>query len=609
MAASKNDLSRYSDIFSKKLPGTTALFIVLILISIVVGIASVALLHYETIRTGFDYILVNGTLGGLVALLLPTVLTVILIKAIRYRINIKHLLFIAMVGAVSYSIFLLLGSILHIVFGSPAATITILVGAASLFGWWFFISKVVLNFRKRSIIVALIQPTLNIVLFVGARHFFFTFNRPLGILFLKLYVGIFIFMIVSYILLYMFDRPLKKNLGVGSIDLFSSMLQSWLFNINTALPFSTKLGIRPSVDTNTLVVRNEREIKAVLFIPEIHYGPAGNLGASDFPNILERQIRKSYKAFGFVMHPTVNADRNPIAFGQINKIRAALYEGVAEAKRTKGGMSYSVGRCGPSRVIKLSFDGVSLITFTRAPRVTEDVAYDVSTLFKKTLSIKYGNTILIDAHNSRYESAPKSELDGVRFDSSSMKDYMKAIDSIKELHSAKECRVGVRGVELYDSLRMPKDIGRGDLNVAVFSFGSFKYAILQFNSNNILPSLRNEIVSYLRRKYKIEAEVYTTDTHSVNSLEWTVENVLGRYTKFRKLQPLIDKAVSGAIKNIEPVKIYHKKVVMEKFPIWGPEVGDTMVEMTKSIVARARVLSPIIIVSGFIVAALLISLV
>ncbi len=608
--ASSGDISKYSDIFATRLPGTAGLFLVLALFSIVIGVASVALDHYSLIHSMlFEYVIIRGVLVGMIAILLPAVLTVFMLKATKRMVQMKHLLFISIIGAVSYSIFLLLGSILHIAFGAPAATAVIFVGDASIFGWWFFINKVVLGFRKRAVLFALVQPTLNIILYLVVASSLFTFNRPLSILFLKLYLGIFVFMIVSYMLLYMFDRPLKKNLGVGGIDLFAGLLQNWLFNINTAMPFATKLGIKPDVETNTIVAKSGRDAKVIFFVPELHYGPAGNLGASDFPYILETQMHSKYKSVSFVMHPTVTADRNPMNASQISRVRSAMLDGIENGTLLKGGMTYSEGVNGDSHVIKLSFNGVSLVTFTRAPHVTEDVAYDVSSLFKKTLGSKYGHCILIDAHNSRYESAPKSERNGVRFDSRYMKDYIRAIDSMKQLYRSRTTSIGAKSVEIYRALGRPRDIGRGNLNVAIFSFGSFKYGIVQFNSNNVLPSLRNEIVSYIKKRYKVHAEVYTTDTHSVNSLEWAVENVLGRHTKFNRLKPFIDKAMIAALSDISHAKVYHKKVVMNKFPVWGPEVGDIMVEMTKDVIARARILSPIIIISGFIIAALLISVV
>ncbi len=606
----EKNLLKYSNIFSKRLPGTYILFSILLLESIVIGMASVALLHYKDLSALYSYILTSGTLAGLIAILLPTILTVVLMKMIRSKIGIKHLLFIAMIGSISYSVFILLSSILFIFFGIGIASIAILVGDASIFGWWFFMNKIVLGLKRKTVPVALIHPTLNVILFIAASGFIFRFATPFKFLIIKLYAGIFIFMIVGFILLYMFDRPFKKSLGVGGVDVFAGMLQNWLFDVNLASPFSAKLGIKEDVETNTIVLkRNNKSIKCVFFIPEIHFGPAGTLGASNFPYILEKYANKKYNSGAFIMHTAVTAERNPVSSSQVGKIRYALDNGVRGTRENGNGMSYSFGKSGSSNVAKISLGKVSIVTFSRAPYVTEDIAGDAASLFKRTLKAKYGESILIDAHNSRYESASDAELEGIKHGSRFMKEYMEAIEKIKTMHKSKSIRVGTGKIEIYEKTGKPKDLGMGNLNVAVFSFNGFRHAMIQFNSNNILPSLRGEIISHVRKRFGIGSEVYTTDTHFVNSIEHTVENVLGRYTKFRKIAPLLDIAMESALYSIEPVKVYHKTVVVKRFSIWGPAPGEHLVKITNSVVAKARILSPIIILSGFIAAAWIISLV
>ncbi len=189
-----------------------------------------------------------------------------------------------------------------------------------------------------------------------------------------------------------------------------------------------------------------------------------------------------------------------------------------------------------------------------------------------------------------------------------MKDYAQAMGRLKELHRSRSQRIGVSSVEVRKELGDPADLASGNLNTALFSFNGFRYAVLHFNSNNMLPSLREEIISYIKRSYRVNAEVYTTDTHAVNSIEYTVENVLGRYTKFKELKPFIDRAMAEAISDMGQVRVYHKRIVLKKFPVWGPDVGDILMNMAHSVVSRARLLSPIIILSGFVVAAVVIAL-
>ncbi len=610
MAKKDNSLFRYSEIFSTRLPGTIILFFMLLLFSAVVGIASVTIIHYRVLPRGLLYLVADGSLAGIIAVLLPSVLTVIFIKMSRHRISVKHTLFIAIITTASYSFFILLGSILYIVFGITAATITILVGDASIFGWWFFINKVVLGFKKKAILFAFIQPTLNIMLYIPAGRFLFRIDTPFNLLILKLYTGILIFLLVSYVLLYVFDRPMKKSVGVGGIDIFSSMLQNWLFDINTSSPFSSKLGTKADVETNTIIFRAlDGRIKGIFFIPGVHYGPAGTMGGSNIPYILERHVNSKYRATAFIMHTAVTAENNPISSRQVGRVMAALEEGMKGAPRVGNGMYFGKGSYRSCNVYKISFGSISLATFTRAPMVTDDIDVESAKLFRKSLQNRYGESILIDAHNSRYESAPKGELDGIRFGSRFMRDYINAIANIKNAHSSRKVRAGIASVEIYNRLNMPKDIGKGNLNAAVFSFGSFKYAMLQFNSNNILPYIRNEIISHVRRKYHISAEVYTTDTHSVNSIEYTVENVLGRYTKYKMIEKIVDEAMDKAINSVEEVNVYHKRVVMARFDIWGRELSRNLSSITGSVVSEARTLGTLIVISGFIIAAWIISLI
>ena len=129
--------------------------------------------------------------------------------------------------------FILLASIVYIFTHAYAiSTAIILVGDASIFGWWFFADRVVLGLKKRAIILAVVQPTLNILLYLPTSRFILTFTTPFNILLLKLFAGIFIFLIVSYAIIYIVDKPYNKNFGFHSFDAVSQMMQNWLFDVN-----------------------------------------------------------------------------------------------------------------------------------------------------------------------------------------------------------------------------------------------------------------------------------------------------------------------------------------------------------------------------------------
>jgi predicted neutral ceramidase superfamily lipid hydrolase len=597
--------------FSIGLPDTPVLFLMLLIMSVVIGVAAVALISHNIINTDFRYIAVNGSLTGIIAIMLPTLLTIMIVKAFKRYVDVKYIFFISIIGTISYSVFLLLASIVFIITHAYAISLAIiLVGDASIFGWWFFANKVVLGQKKKAIFLALVQPTLNVLLYLPASKFILSVDTPFNILLVKLYAGIFIFLLVGYAIIYIVDRPYKKSYGFHSFEAVSQMIQNWLFDANISTPFGLNFGTPLDIQTDTIIFKNGKgALKGIFFVPDIHYGPSGTLCGSDFPFLLERHATSKYKVPAFIMHSTVDMDHNPISSSQFNALREALDNGVKNAALTtkRGRFSYMESRSDTARIINLKFGELSLATLTRAPKVTEDVSPESSLLFKELLQTKLGTTVLIDAHNSRYESAPKAELDGVKFDSVAAREYIIAIRTLhKAQHKNSKVKMGIANRELYSALEHPIDIAKGNLNVAVFQFNGFKYAVIQFNANNILPTFRTAVLAHIKKKYGIEAELYTTDTHAVNSLEHNAQNVLGRYTKYSSLIGIVDQTIDKAISNIEPVTVYHSRSEMKRFKVWGPNAMENILTIAKSTFSTTRFIVPIIIVAGFIIAAWLI---
>ncbi len=600
--------------FSRGLPRTPIMFLLLLIMSMIIGVAAVALINYGMIATNFLYIAVNGSITGILAIMLPALLTILIVKSVKRYIDIKYIFFISIIVTVSYSFFILLGSIVYILTHAYSTAIAIiLAGDASIFGWWFFADKVVLGQKRRAVFLALVQPTLNVLLYLPSSRFMLALHASFNVLLLKLYAGIFIFLVVSYAIIYLVDRPYNKNFGFHSFDAVSQMIQNWLFDVNTSVPFGRNFGTPTDIRTDTMVFKNSRNaIKSIFFTPDIHYGPSGTLAGSDFPYMLEHYSNSKYKVPTFVMHSTVDMDHNPVSSTQFNRIKDALENGIKNAKQAKEGrFTYTESSHNGSRVIRLGFGSrLSLVTLTRAPRVTEDVSLESSVLFNELLESMFGPSILIDAHNSRYESAPKAELEGVKFNSEVSKDYIKAIKALgKPIHFSRKIRMGAAGSEIHVKLGYPIDIAKGNMNIAVFQFNGFKYAIIQFNANNALPQLRKALLRHVKEKYGVSAELYTTDTHAVNSMERSASNVLGRHTSYVKLIGIVDETMARALSSMEPVSAYHSRNEMKRFKVWGPDTMENMITIAKSTYGLTRLLVPIMVVLGFIAAAWIISII
>ncbi len=606
---------KHVSLFSKSLPKNSMLLLILIALGLVTGIASAALMDYSHLVRDISYVISNGILTGVFSIIIPATLAVVTIKMLRRYVTARYILFSTIIATVSYVIFFMLAAAVYAItknYSFPA--VIILLGDASTFGWWLFISKILLNEKLRAAPFALIQPTLNILFLIPGGRFIFAKTFPLNILLVKLYAGIFIFLMVVYFILYIMDTPLRKSLGFSGIDAFTQMLQNWLFDVNITINSNSlgPIGKSSDIETQMLAFKSPNgTIKSIFFIPEIHYGPMGTIGSSNFPYLLEHYGVSKHKAATFIVHPAVSEDNTAPSSSQYAKVVKAFDECFAGLERIEcRRFAFTRMDHNSARINILKFERIGLATFTRAPKVTEDITSEAAALFKKALEVEMQLPILIDAHNSRYETAPLSELSAVKFDSAIAKDYLYAIKHMpRELHSSKKIRFGSSSIELYSRLHEPKDLAPGNLNVAIFKFNGFSYCMVYINSNNLLPSFRSALVEGIKKRYGIDAEIYTTDTHYVNSFRDTASNVFGSVTKEKALLPALYECIDDALAKMENVDVYYGRSVIKNFRIWGTNERERIITAVNSMLAIAKLLVPIVIIMGFFIAALVISLI
>ncbi len=584
--------------FSKKLPPGPMLFCMFFIASVAFGVASVSLAHPSAPISDWPNLLIGGSIVGIITLVVPVAVTAIFIKLIANRMAIRHLLFMSAVGGIVFDLCVLLGGALYPFFGPDIAVLPVILGAASIYGWWFFAGKVIFSKRK-SPFLALVQSTLSILFYVPSGRLFFSNNIPTNVLLLKLYAGMLVFAFVIYAIIYIFNRPIKRGLGIDGVGAFSDMLKEWLFGISSENPFAGSYGHHTSIRTDTIIFKKPGKT-SIFFIPNIHYGVMGNIGGSNFPYLLERHCQLRYKSAAFIMHPATNEDTNPVASMQISKLYGAIRLAMHHCNARSSSSSYLEGAFGKSRVVGLSFGGVNLVILSRAPAITEDFSPDAAELLRGLITARTGKpTILIDAHNSRYESASKSDLAGVRMGTNQMRDYMRAVELLKPLRKSNKLLVGIASTELYVRSGAPKDLGHGNLNVAAFGFGGFRYVLLQFNSNNMLPSFREEVVGHIKSKFGVSCEVLTTDTHAVNSMNLPVSNVLGRHAKFAAIRPTVDECIGAALADLGEAKVCHTTKEVSNFVVWGPNAREKIFSVLDSVSSLAKILVPTIIALGF----------
>ncbi len=606
MARKKVDVTKYTHYFNISTPPAGLQMILLLALGAAVGALSGFIIHPVNNVNSF---VISAAAAGIFIISIPAILTAVIIKSMKWRMHIKHPMFAALTVSVAYAIAIIVVAIIYSVFKRYLlASVLLILSNAGMYGYWFFVDKIAIGQKKGAIVVAAVQPVLNILFYIPLGTYIFTLAVPLNAALLKLYAGMIVFLAVGYVIVWLLDRPAKKALDVSGIAIFTAMVQQWLVDINPSSDFLGDAGAKRDVDIDVLVLRGKKNKGAVFIKPDIHYGPFSNVGGSTATEQIGKMITGKYGAVPFVMHGAVNACDNPVSVNQVYAMKrhiGSLVDTLLKGKMSEGYGNLAVGRSGACRAVNLRINETSLLALSKAPMVTEDIDRGVGISLASLANTGRSKAMLIDAHNSRFESAPEEELRGIHPKSKYIPFYRNAILQSVEKGRGKRSRLmfGSSCAIMRTPISGKRDLGWGYTSVGIFQFGGRRFGLIYFDSNNMLPGFRKEILDNARNKFGIEVEVCTTDTHSVNSIALSASNALGRETRPSEIIPALDKLFVEAIGKMETVSVARGKTTMKDFRVWGIGADEMLVKAGKDALHTFKHIVPFVATCGFVIAA------
>ena len=609
MPDEKRELFRYTTYFSRTAPALRVQSILLLAIGVITGIVSALLVHpHDFIQNLFTFIF-TGASSGLLVVSLPAVLTIALIKTMKRQIYLKHVMYATIVSSTIYALFIMISSAFYSLFNSLTISyIVLLVGNASIYFFWMVICRFLFSQKRGGNLIPTIQPILNILLYLPLGNYILDFSLPLSTALVKLFGGMFIFLITGYLIMYLLDRPLKRSANISGVKVFTIMINQWLYSLNEKESSETfSFGVKRDIATDILVFKNKRgKHKAIFVKPDIHYGPFAGFGGAIATEHIGNFLHEKYSTNVFVLHGPVNIANNPVSSSQVYTLAKHIASNIDSIKpeqfRPAIGNIY-MGAEGVCRAINIRINDASIVTLSKAPLVTEDIDYEIGQHYKQLALRDAQSAIIIDAHNSRAESASHEELKGIYFGSKYSSMFDKAIIRTLGKNSVKKIRMGASQQKIAGFLGNPQDIGNGYSSFCVFQFGARKFGMLHFDSNNILPGLRTEIIKHVAEKYKLEIEVYTTDTHSVNTIALPSSNVLGRVANTAKLITAVDALIDSSMSNIEEVSVANADFTSKGFRVWGENAEAEITKASKEAIRTIKYVAPFVIAAAYIVAA------
>jgi len=243
-------------------------------------------------------------------------------------------------------------------------------------------------------------------------------------------------------------------------------------------------------------------------------------------------------------------------------------------------------RVGENQVAALGFGRNAWISLTRAPHSTEDFDLAAGLALRNLALRRFDDALVVDRHNSL--------TNGEMFDVGS-EVYHRYVDAVQALdvRPGGVLRLGVASDALPE-FSVQNGIGGAGLKVAVLAFGKKSACIVLVDGNNALPDFRAELLERLKAFRFDFVDLYTSDTHSVNTIGG-IHNPVGARLDRHALLDRVELAVQNALNDSEPVKaaVATRRIDVS---VLGVQRQAELLSTINAIVSVAKVVAPLVFI-------------
>ncbi|WFO75490.1 DUF2070 family protein [Desulfurococcaceae archaeon MEX13E-LK6-19] len=296
---------------------------------------------------------------------------------------------------------------------------------------------------------------------------------------------------------------------------------------------------------------------AAIIYTDIHYGPFGRIGSSDFPSILSSFL-KEYKTL--ILHGMGSHDRN-IALKEYAIKYAEL---ISNAIRSKKGRecipidTFTV-RVNEWEALVCLFSCMALVFLSRTNGGIDDLPYSIQEYaWRKSVEEGIQPIVVIDSHNSELTVEPDITSIFTLID--------KVVDSIKriKIQNLNYC-VGVSSSKINNT----PGVVNGEITLLTLKTGEKYTCILYIPGNNMEPGVREELIKEMTMQGCDIAEVITNDEHSETGV--FSGEVYKPIQLSRELLEKTRELVKQSLDNCSQEQLYYNNIVF-KAPLMGNSI-------------------------------------
>ncbi|EKQ52000.1 MAG: putative membrane protein [Methanobacterium sp. Maddingley MBC34] len=554
--------------------------------------------YFEPLSSLFDSIVYGGSAGFLIfglTSIMDGAITQPLVNAMEGRhMKMKQSMFVSLLTMVLVALVYIVGSLVSTYTVYSYVIDALILGCALAFGLRIFIIWGTSNIGAvRSILISAIQPLL-ILSMVVVIVFLTSITTNIGsfsiiAVALKGLVAGLILMIAIYSFMLVIESPIKRNLGVGGLELLSLFIAQYTEGSRAMESLFEDMG--EPIDTLVGVVsfKSEKGVKGLFISPCVHPGPVGTIGGGNMPTVLA----KSLEPFTMVSHGPSTHDFNPVSSEEICKIKDVVLGALDNMEYSPKASQFIRVEHENAKLGAQYFGDNLLLLATFAPLGFDDIDFGVGLAIIKAAQghTRAENVVLVDCHNS-FKGESGRVLPG-------NPEVFQLIDAVEKLEKPgeSELKMGCAN-DTIPELSKKSGVGQSGVKVMVLDVNDQKTAYILMDANNMVIGFRDEIVDEVKKLGLEHAEVMTTDTHFVNGLSGG-HNPLGIRDRDIIMEKIVQ-CTKNALEDIESVQVGAKTVKLSSINTLGPTHATELVTTISSIVAVSRIMAPLVFVLALI---------
>jgi putative membrane protein len=580
------------------LPVTHISVFIIIFLSFFTGIIAF-LIEPGSNQSILSSIIYGGSAGflifGLMSIMAGAITTPLVNMLEGRHMKMKQSMFLSLISMVIVAIIYLIGTLVSH-FSIYNYTIDALIyGCAIIFAFRTIIIWGTSNIRLLpSVLVAATQPTL-ILSMVMVLVFLTSITTNLGdfsvlALLLKIIIASLILVIAIFSFVVVIESPMRKNLGVGGLELLSLFIAHISEGSQAMEVVFEDMGENIQTLVGILSFKNEKGIKALFLSPSVHPGPVGEIGGGNMPTILGQK----FGTFTMVSHGPSTHDFNPVSSKELVKIEKTVKEALKDMNYSSQASQFLRVKNEKAQIGVQYFDDNLVLLVTFSPYGFDDIDFGVGLAVMNAAKNKEAqNVLIVDCHNS---FTPDSRiLPGNK----EVFQLLGAVEKIEKPPIKESIRVGC-SYDPLDDYSKEQGVGQSGVKVMIIEVGDQKTAYILLDANNMVLNYREKILEAVKALGVDEAEAMTTDTHYVNTLSGG-HNPVGS----RKQEEIIEEIVKctrTALEDLEPVEVAMKVAEIDDIKTLGPTHATELVTTISSIIAVSKVFAPLVFVLALLFA-------